>query len=61
VVISVWSEVQPAGDLHVVQLIPLPSLGLTVLVPAYPGCPGKEAIERVSVCQSSANGKVSKV
>jgi len=39
----------------------LSSLGLTVLVPAYAGCPGKEAIERVSVCQSSANGKVSKV
>jgi len=24
-------------------------IGLTFLVPAYPGCPGKEAIKRVSV------------
>jgi len=39
-----------ANDLHMVQLMPLPSHhscfikiqnGLTFLVPAYPGCPGK--------------------
>ena len=45
--------------LHVVQLMPLPSqnpmvscliqiqTGFTFLVPAYPGCPGKEAVRRV--------------
>jgi len=26
-------------------------IGLTVLVLAYPGCPGKEAVKRVSLCQ----------
>jgi len=40
------------ADLHVAQLIPLPltvscstkiQIGFTFLVPAYPGCPGKEA------------------
>ena len=45
-----------ANDLHMVQLMPLLSrhllfhyikIGLTFLVPAYPGCPGKEAIRRV--------------
>jgi len=25
---------------------------LTFLVPAYPGCPGKEAVERTSVCDA---------
>ena len=46
---------QGANDLHIVQLMPLPSsfikiqIGLTFLVPAYPGCPGKEAVKRVSV------------
>jgi len=25
-------------------------IGLTFLVPAYPGCPGKKAINRVPVC-----------
>jgi len=30
-------------------------IGLTFLVPAYPGCPGKEAVKRVSVCQLSLN------
>jgi len=47
-----------ASDLHMVQLMSLPSImsyfikiqiGLTSLVPAYPGCPGKEAVKRVSV------------
>jgi len=46
-------------DLHVVQLMPLPSqspiiscfvyiqTGFTFLVPAFPGCPGKEAVKQV--------------
>ena len=25
-------------------------IGLTFVVPAYPGCPGKEAVKRVSAC-----------
>ena len=42
------------ADLHVVQLMPLPltvscfskiQIGFTFLVPAYPGCPGKEAVK----------------
>jgi len=28
------------------------------MVPAYSGCPGKEAIERVSICQSPEFGGV---
>jgi len=48
-----------ANCLHMVQLMPLPSpnpiiscliliqTGSTCLVPAYPGCPGKEAVKRV--------------
>jgi len=33
-----------------IQLMPLPSsISLTFLVPAYPSCPTKEAIKRVSV------------
>jgi len=47
-----------ANDLRMVQLMPLPPhhlfikihTGLTFLVPAYPGCPGKEAVERVFAC-----------
>jgi len=44
-----------ANDLHMVQLMPLPPHhllihGLTFLVPAYPVCPGKEAVNLVSVC-----------
>jgi len=49
---------QGANDLHIVQLTTLPfchpivynfikiQIGLTFLVPAYPGCPGKEADKR---------------
>jgi len=45
--------------LYMVQLMPLPPIiscfmkiqvDLTFLMPAYPGCPGKEAIKQVSVC-----------
>jgi len=49
---------QDADNLHMVQMMPLPlyhlflllkiHIGLTYLVPAYTGCPGKEAIKRVS-------------
>jgi len=50
--------VQRANDLHMVQLTPLPPIisffikiqtGLTILVPAYAGCPGKGAVKRMSV------------
>jgi len=46
-------------DFHLVQLMTLPPHylllhknpeWLTFLVPAYTGCPGKEAVKRVSVC-----------
>jgi len=52
---------QSANDLHMVHLMPLPPItlcfvkiqkGLTFLVPAYPGCPGKEATKQVSICFS---------
>jgi len=42
------------ADLHMAQLMPLPltvscsskiQIGSTFLVPAYPGCPGKEAVK----------------
>jgi len=58
-----------ANCLHMVQMMPLPSqnpvmsclikvqTGFT-LVPAYPGCPGKEAaIKRVYSSSSTATGK----
>ena len=46
--------VERGADLHMAQLMPLPltvscsskiQIGFTFLVPAYPGCPGKEAIK----------------
>jgi len=42
------------ADLHMAQLMSLPltvsrsskiQIGFTILVPAYPGCPGKEAVK----------------
>ena len=48
-----------ANDLHMVQLMPLPPRYLLLqqnpewfilLVPAYPGCPGKKAVKRLYVC-----------
>jgi len=48
---------QGANDFHMLKLILLPPIitcfikihiGLTFLMPAYPGCPGKEATKRVS-------------
>ena len=47
------------ADLHTAQLMPLPltvsrfskiQIGFTLLVPAYPGSPGKRAVKRVCVC-----------
>jgi len=41
------------ADVHIAQLMPLPlivscsskiQIGFTFLVPAYPGCPGKEVV-----------------
>jgi len=50
--LSVWSEVQTC--IWLILLMPLPltvscsskiQIGFTFLVPAYPGCPGKEAVK----------------
>ena len=47
---------QLGADLHMAQLMPVPltvscsskiQIGFTFLVPAYPGCPGKEAVKGV--------------
>jgi len=47
------------ADLHTAQLMPLPltvscftniQIGVTFLVPAHPGSPGKRAVKRVCVC-----------
>jgi len=47
------------ADLRMAQLMPLPltvscfskiQIGLTFLVPAHPGSPGKRAVKRVCVC-----------
>ena len=45
------------ADLHMAQLMPLPrtvssksQIGFTFLVPAYPGCPGKEAVKWLLLC-----------
>ena len=47
------------ADLHMAQLMPLPltiscfskiQIGLTFVVPAHPGSPGKRAVKRVCVC-----------
>ena len=44
------------ADLHMAQPLPLPltvsffieiQIGFTFLVPAYPACPGKEAVKHV--------------
>jgi len=55
--LSVWSEVQMiciwSSCCHCHPIISCCSKiqnGLTFLVPAYPGCPGKETIKRLSVC-----------
>ena len=47
---------QGANDLHMVQLMPLPPPSyllkknqewFMLLVPVYPGCPGKKAVKQV--------------
>jgi len=47
------------ADLHMAQLMSLPltvscftkiQIGVTFLVPAHPGSPGKRAVKRVCVC-----------
>jgi len=47
------------ADLHMAQLMPLPhtvscfskiQIGFTFLVPAYPGCPAKEAVKWLFGC-----------
>ena len=47
---------EQGADLHMAQLMPLPltlscfskiQIGFTFVVPAYPGCRGKEAVKRV--------------
>jgi len=47
------------ADLQMAQLMPLPltvsgfseiQIGVTFLVPAHPGSPGKRAVKRVCVC-----------
>ena len=53
------------ADLHMAQLMPLPltvscsskiQIGFTYLVPAYPGCPGKEAVKWLcSSCSSCSH------
>jgi len=50
------------ADLHMAQLMLMPltvscfskiQIGFTFLVPAYPGCPGKEAVKWLCVCVAS--------
>jgi len=50
--LSVWSEVQffaydPSDAISWFIKI---QIGLTFLVPAYPGCPGKETVIQASAC-----------
>ena len=46
------------ADLHMAQLMPLPltvseiQIGVTFLVPADPGSPGKRAVKRACVCST---------
>ena len=53
-VLAWLSCLERGADLHMAQLMPLPltvscsskiQIGFTFLVPAYPGCPGKEAVK----------------
>jgi len=55
--LSVWSEVPViciwSSWCHchpIISCFTKIHIGLTFLVPAYPGCPAKEAVKRVSVC-----------
>ena len=55
-VVGCWRGclLERGADLHMAQLMPLPltvscsskiQIGFTFLVPAYPGCPGKEGVK----------------
>jgi len=55
-VLAWLSCLEGGAHLHMAQLMPLPltvscsskiQIGFTFLVPAYPGCPGKEAVKRL--------------
>jgi len=55
--LSVWGKVQMICmwfswcHCHpIISCFIIIQIGLTFLVPAYPGCPGKEAVKRVSDC-----------
>jgi len=54
--LSVWTklvnDLQWSSGYHchpIVSCFIKIQIGLTFLMPAYPGCPGKEAVKRVSV------------
>jgi len=58
-VLAVWSEVQMICTWSrwchchpIISCFIKIQIGLAFLVPAYPGCPGKDAVKRVSVCLS---------
>ena len=55
------------ADLHMAQLMPLPltvscsskiQIGFTFLVPAYPDCPGKEAVKWLLLYRHTENSFV---
>ena len=57
--LSVWNEVQMicmwSNWCHCHPIISCSikiQMGLTYLVPSYPGCPGQEALKQMSVCMS---------
>ena len=61
--VSVVVCLERGADLHMAQLMPLLltvscsskiQIGFTFLVPAYPGCPGKEAVKWLCSCSSYA-------
>jgi len=61
--LSVWSEVQMiclwSSWCHCHRIISCfikIQIGLIFLLPAYPGCPGKEAVKRVSACLCLSSG-----
>jgi len=60
-VVGCWRVIclELGADLHTAQVMPLPltvscftniQIGVTFLVPAHPGSPGKKAVKRVCVC-----------
>jgi len=63
--LSVWSEVQIicvwSSWCHghpVISCFIKIQIGLTFLVPACPGCPGKEAVNGVSICLHASSAAV---